>query len=173
MPHAMLWPSPPARLPDCTRSGGAGYFSPPAAPANSPAMAVFTPVTPEEAQAFLEGFDLGRLVELQGVAEGVENSNFRLATTAGVFALTLFEKRVNPDDLPVYLGLMEHLAEHGAPAPGPRRQRSGALVGVLTSRAAAIVDWLPGQWLRVPTPGDQIKAGVALAGMHRAAEGFA
>jgi len=136
-------------------------------------MAVFTPVTPEEAQAFLEGFDLGRLVELQGVAEGVENSNFRLATTAGVFALTLFEKRVNPDDLPFYLGLMEHLAEHGAPAPGPRRQRNGALVGVLNSRAAAIVDWLPGQWLRAPSIADQAKAGEALAGMHRAAEGFA
>ena len=135
-------------------------------------MAVFTPVTPEEAQAFLEGFDLGRLVELQGVAEGVENSNFRLATTAGVFALTLFEKRVNPDDLPFYLGLMEHLAENGAPVPRPRRRKSGALVGVLNSRAAAIVDWLPGQWLRGPTPGDQIKAGAALSNLHRAAEGF-
>lgn len=135
-------------------------------------MAVFTPVTPEEAQAFLQGFELGELVALEGVAEGVENSNFRLQTTAGVFALTLFEKRVNPDDLPFYLGLMEHLAQHGSPAPRPRRRRNGGLVGVLNSRAAAIVDWLPGQWLRAPAPADQTKAGAALAGLHRAAEGF-
>jgi homoserine kinase type II len=135
-------------------------------------MAVFTPVSASEASQFLEAYDLGALVSLEGVAEGVENTNFRLETTQRVFALTLFEKRVNPDALPFYLGLMEHLAERGVPAPAPRRNRSGALVGVLNGRAAAIVDWLPGAWLRAPSLVDQGAAGRTLAQLHQASADF-
>jgi homoserine kinase type II len=111
-------------------------------------VAVFTPVTVEEAQGHLRLYDgLGDVASLTGVAEGVENTNYRLETTEGVYALTLFEKRVDPDALPFYLGLMEHLAANGVPAPMPQRMRSGEMVGVLNARAAAIVEWLPGAWL--------------------------
>jgi homoserine kinase type II len=135
-------------------------------------MAVFTPVTVPEAQAFINAYDLGDVLSLKGVAEGVENSNFRLETTTGVYALTLFEKRVDPDALPFYLGMMEHLAERGFPAPRPARNRSGELVGVLNARAAAVVQWLPGAWLRAPEPADLRAAGRGLAELHRAIRGF-
>lgn len=135
-------------------------------------MAVFTPVTIEQADAFLADYDLGATVALTGVAEGVENTNYRLETTGGVFALTLFEKRVDPDALPYYLGLMEHLAGCGYPSPRPARNRNGALVGVLNARAAAVVQWLPGAWLRVPEPADLRAAGRGLAELHRAVRGF-
>src|SRR2546429_7097677 len=47
-----------------------------------------------------------------GVAEGVENSNYLLATTRGQYFLTLYEKRVNPRDLPFFLGRSEeHTSE--------------------------------------------------------------
>ena len=46
----------------------------------------------------------------KGIAEGVENSNFLMHTTKGSFILTLYEKRVHREDLPFFLGLMEHLA---------------------------------------------------------------
>jgi homoserine kinase type II len=136
-------------------------------------VAVFTPVTVEEAQAHLRLYDgLGDVVSLTGVAEGVENTNFRLETTTGVYALTLFEKRVDPDALPFYLGMMEHLAARGAPAPAPQRMRSGEVIGVLNARAAAIVQWLPGAWLRTPGLSDQRTAGRMLAEMHRAIRDF-
>jgi homoserine kinase type II len=136
-------------------------------------MAVFTPVSDAEANAFLSDYDLGEVVALKGVAEGVENTNFRLETTTGVYALTLFEKRVDPDALPFYLGMMEHLASRGFPAPLPQRTRGGALVGVLNARAAAIVQWLPGAWLRAPEPADHRTAGRTLAELHRTMRGFA
>jgi homoserine kinase type II len=118
-------------------------------------MAVFTPVELEEAERFLEGYDLGALLALDPVHEGVENTNYRLETSrGGVYALTLFEKRVNPDSLPFYLGLTEHLADRGYPAPRPQRDRSGRLAGVLNARPAAIIDWLPGEWLRMPAPAE-------------------
>jgi len=53
------------------------------------------------------------LLSYKGIAEGVENSNFLLHTTAGYFILTLYEKRVAKGDLPFFLGLMTHLASHG------------------------------------------------------------
>src|SRR5215469_9503579 len=136
-------------------------------------MAVFTPVTDEEVKAYLSAYDLGELVSLKGVAEGVENTNFRLETTTGVYALTLFEKRVDPDALPFYLGMMEHLSARGVPAPMPQHMRSGEVIGVLNARAAAIVEWLPGAWLRAPDPSDQRTAGRMLGELHRAIRGFA
>jgi homoserine kinase type II len=55
----------------------------------------------------------------------VENSNFLLRTEAGSFILTLYEKRVAGADLPFFLGLMEHLAEHGITCPLPVKARDG------------------------------------------------
>ena len=49
---------------------------------------------------FLSGYDIGDLLSFSGIAEGVENSNFMVRTTTGSFILTLYEKRVKPDDLP-------------------------------------------------------------------------
>jgi homoserine kinase type II len=135
-------------------------------------MAVFTPVSVEDAKVFLDQYDLGELVSLSGIAEGVENTNYRLVTTAGTFALTLYEKRVKQEDLPYYLGLMEHLAARGFPAPRTRRDRQGHLSGTLNGRPAAIVDWLSGAWLRDPDLDEVRRAGATLAELHLAAADF-
>ena len=72
-------------------------------------MAVYTQIEDEELQRFLGRYDLGQLVSIQGIAEGVENSNFLLHTDQAKYILTLYEKRVDKDDLPFFLGLMGHL----------------------------------------------------------------
>src|SRR5579872_6686856 len=76
-------------------------------------MAVYTEVSDEALAAFLADYDIGSMVAFRGIAEGVENSNFSLRTTGGDFILTLYEKRVDPAELPWFLGLMEHLAKRG------------------------------------------------------------
>ena len=43
-------------------------------------MAVYTEVTDEALNAFLSDYDLGRVLSLKGIAEGVENSNYLLRT---------------------------------------------------------------------------------------------
>src|SRR5262249_27192455 len=121
----------------------------------------------------LEGYDLGALKALDPVHEGVENTNYRLETSlGGVYALTLFEKRVNPDALPFYLGLTEHLADRGYPAPRPQRDHSGHLAGVLNARPAAIIDWLPGEWLRAPAPAEIGSAARILAELNELSVNF-
>jgi homoserine kinase type II len=136
-------------------------------------MAVFTPVSLTEARAFLERYDLGGLRELVAIAEGVENTNYRLETDSGRFVLTLFEKRVATESLPYRLGLTEHLAKRRFPAPQVRRDRDGELFGELNGRPAAILAWLPGEWLRGPSLADQAMAGRTLAELHRAGADFA
>ena len=89
-------------------------------------MAVYTHVDQASLDAFLAAYDLGRALALEGIAEGVENSNYRLVTERGRYILTLYEKRVDPDDLPFFLGLMNHLAAKGVPCPTPIRARDGA-----------------------------------------------
>jgi homoserine kinase type II len=89
-------------------------------------MAVYTEVSDEALTAFLEDYDIGTLTAFRGIAEGVENSNFSLRTSTGDFILTLYEKRVDPADLPWFLGFMEHVSRHGMTCPMPVRGRDGA-----------------------------------------------
>jgi len=136
-------------------------------------MAVYTEIPDEELAAFIEGYDLGALLSVKGIAEGVENSNFLLATEAGQFILTLYEKRVDARDLPFFLGLMEHLAERGLTCPTPVHDRAGNALNRLAGRPAAIVTFLPGLSVRRPRTEHCAAVGRALAELHLAGEGFA
>ena len=135
-------------------------------------MAVYTEVSDEALAAFLGGYDLGRPLSLKGIAEGVENSNFLLHTESGEYLLTLYEKRVDEADLPFFLGLMEHLAKRGVNCPQPVRARSGAQIGRLAGRAAAIVTFLEGLSVRRPSVEHCGEVGEALARMHAAGADF-
>ena len=136
-------------------------------------MAVYTEVNDEALGAFLEGYDLGRVVSFKGIAEGVENSNFLMRTEAGQFILTLYEKRVKEADLPFFVGLMEHLSKRGVICPQPVRAKNGEALGRLAGRAAAIVTFLDGLWIRRPRAEHCGQVGEALARMHEAGAGFA
>src|ERR1700737_4848366 len=111
-------------------------------------MAVYTDVAAEEVAAFLSAYDLGDLLAYKGIAEGVENSNFLMHTSRGYFILTLYEKRVAAQDLPFFLGLMEHLAGRGINCPQPVKNRDNEVLGMLAGRPAAIVTFLDGMWIR-------------------------
>jgi homoserine kinase type II len=136
-------------------------------------MAVYTEVTDEALTAFLALFDIGSVVAFRGIAEGVENSNYALKTTAADFILTLYEKRVDAADLPYFLGLMEHLAAQGLPCALPVRARDGANLNPLAGRIAAITTFLPGVWPRRVTIEHCEPLGAALARFHVAGAGFA
>ncbi len=115
-------------------------------------MAVYTEVTDEALAAFLADYDIGSMVAFRGIAEGVENSNYSLRTTSGDFILTLYERRVDPAELPWFLGLMEHLAKRGIVCPLPVRGRDGQALRHLSGRHAAITTFLPGVWPRRVRP---------------------
>ena len=111
-------------------------------------MAVYTEVSRAALAAFLADYELGAPVGLEGITEGVENSNFRLSTERGRYILTIYEKRVEAADLPFFLGLMEHLARHGLPCPLPVHGRDSQALRQLAGKPAAIVSLLDGRWPR-------------------------
>lgn len=131
-------------------------------------MAVYTEVSDEELEEFVAGYDLGAVVSCKGIAEGVENSNFLLQTETGTFILTLYEKRVDPNDLPFFIGLMEHLAQRGLACPTPIHGRDGRALRELCGRPAAIVTFLQGMWPRRITVEHCAQLGEVMARMHLA-----
>ena len=135
-------------------------------------MAVYTDVAADELAEFLKSYDIGELLSYKGIAEGVENSNFLLHTSAGYFILTLYEKRVARSDLPFFLGLMTHLASRGISCPQPLRNKSGEVLSVLAGRPAAIINFLEGIWPRKPNVAHCAGVGQALAKMHLAGADF-
>ena len=135
-------------------------------------MAVYTEVTDEALAAFLADYDIGSMVAFRGIAEGVENSNYSLRTTSGDYILTLYEKRVDPAELPWFLGLMEHLAKRGIVCPLPVRGRDGRALRHLSERHAAITTFLPGVWPRRVRPEHCAPVGAALAALHVAGRDY-
>lgn len=134
-------------------------------------MSVFTPVSHEQAAAFLADYALGELRSLEGIAEGIENSNFFVSTDSGRYVLTLFE-RTPAEDLPYFLGVMGHLAAAGIPCAQPLRDRAGQSLKRLNGRAATLVQRLQGRACETPSPAQCATLGMTLARMHQAAADF-
>jgi homoserine kinase type II len=135
-------------------------------------MAVYTDVSAEDLADFLASYDLGELLSYKGIAEGVENSNFLVHTTRGYFILTLYEKRVAPEDIPFFLALMEHLAARSITCPQPVKNQKGDMLGFVAGRPAALVTFLDGMWIRRPSASHCAALGAALAQLHLAGADF-
>ena len=130
-------------------------------------MSVFTPVSSADADALLSRYTLGALENLEGIAQGVENTNYFLTTTTGEYVLTLFE-HIPREDLPFYIGLMDHLARHEVRCPLPMRQNDGGMLAEVNGKPAVIVTKLPGAPRVQPAASDCHDAGRLLAEIHLA-----
>lgn len=135
-------------------------------------MAVYTTVSDDALASFLAEYDLGEAVAFKGIAEGVENSNYYLETTKGRYILTLFEKRANPEDLPYFIALKQHLSAQGFSCPLPVAAKDGKALRTLAGRPAVIVTFLQGLSPRVPNAKQCRELGAGLARLHEASANF-
>ncbi len=135
-------------------------------------MAVYTDITEADLDPLLHRFGLGAALTFKGIAEGVENSNFFLETETGRFILTLYERRVNEQDLPFFIDLMQWLAKRGFPCPTPQADLHGQMLQRVRDKPAALVSFLNGVSVSRPTPRHCREAGGGLARLHLAGQGF-
>lgn len=136
-------------------------------------MAVYTALSDEDVAALLARYEIGTALSCEGIAEGVENTNYKLTTERGRFILTIFEKRVAETDLPFFMAVMERLAAQGFPAPRPVAAKSGALIERVAGKPIVVATFLDGMWPRSWGVAHCTALGDALARMHVALEGFA
>jgi homoserine kinase type II len=139
-------------------------------------LAVYTKLTAQDIESFLENYDIGTLVSFKGITEGVENTNYLIVTSIngehGRYILTLYEQRVLASELPFFLGLTEWLADRNIACPRPVKSRDERIVFTLKDRPAAIIHFLHGRGSPHITSRHTELAGELLARMHLAAEGF-
>lgn len=138
-------------------------------------MAVYTEVSEQEASALLLRLQLGQLRQLQGCLGGIENTNYFVSTEKDGqthdYVLTLFE-RLSFEQLPFYLRLMKHLAQHGIPVPEPATDEKGELLFNLKGKPSAVVNRLRGKSELSPSAEHCAQVGATLARLHLAARDF-
>ena len=141
-------------------------------------MAVYTQLGAETLAAIIAEFDVGPLVSAKGIAEGVSNSNWLIDTAGsdgrgGRFILTMYEARTDIDDLPFFLGLLDHLAARHCPVPRTIHDRAGHAFRMHAGKALALIEFLPGVSVSEPTAAQAEAVGAALAQIALAAADYA
>lgn len=140
-------------------------------------MAVYTQLSSADLERLIAHYDVGTLVSAKGIAEGVSNSNWLIETSGrdgsgARFILTMYERRIELADLPFFLDLLDHLAGKGCPVPRTIHDREGASFRMIGPKAVALIEFLPGVSVDLPSPAQARSVGRVLAQMHQAAMDF-
>ncbi len=140
-------------------------------------MAVYTHVDLDALRTFLAPFGLEKVISFRGVEEGVENTNYLVEAevdgAATPHIVTIFEKRVAPDDIPFFLAAMNHMNAAGLPTPRPLATAQGENLSRLAGKPAIVISFLEGRPRLVPLPADCEALGGLLGEMHQAGASFA
>lgn len=134
-------------------------------------MSVFTSVSVQELQLWLQDYTIGEVVELKGISSGITNTNYFVTTTQGKYVLTLFEHN-SLEELPYFIDLMSHLSSHGVPCPQPIVNSAGIGLHMLNGKPAVLISCLNGRDIQVPEPKHCAEVGAVLAKMHIAGQTF-
>jgi len=138
-------------------------------------MSVYTELTHADISAILSDYNLGDLAGFEGIAAGIENSNFFITMETGSqttrYVLTVFE-RLDATELPYFMHLMKHLAANGLSCPDVMQRRDGSLLFDVHGKKGCIVSCLPGKTLDDLNESQLFASGQALAGLHLAGADF-
>ena len=126
-------------------------------------MAVFTKVSKEDIENFIKNYSIGNLISFEGIVEGIENTNYKITTGNHHYILTIFEKRVNPKELPFFMSLQKELVAHGFDCPLPIENNNGSIINTIQNKSAVIISFLEGKQLQLILPNHCREVGSMIA----------
>ena len=115
-------------------------------------MAVFTNISREEIEKFLENYSIGYLISYEGIVEGIDNTNYKIITNKDKFILTIFEKRLHFEDIPFFMNLQKELVIEGFDCPVPIENNNNSIINVLKNKSAVIISFLEGEKINKTLP---------------------
>lgn len=107
-------------------------------------MSVFTELSREDIETLLGAYTLGHYADHQGISAGTENTNYFVDTDLGQFVLTVFEKH-QPEELPFFLALGEHLHDAQCAVPQPFRTAEGEFLVQVYGKPAVLFERVAGK----------------------------
>ena len=129
-------------------------------------MAVFTSITKETLLSFLKNYKIGELINFEGILAGVENTTYKIITSKNVYILTIFEKRIDENDLPYIFELQNFLSSKKIRCPKPVLNQSGQYTGLIDKKTCVIMSFLDGEKLENVTPKNCVEVSSKLAAIH-------
>ncbi|MQT43119.1 MULTISPECIES: homoserine kinase [unclassified Pseudomonas] len=128
-------------------------------------MSVFTPLTRPELEIFLAPYELGRLLDFQGIAAGSENTNYFISLEQGEFVLTLVE-RGPIKEMPFFIELLDVLHDADLPVPFALRTKDGEALRELKGKPALLQPRLAGKHIREANAQHCAQVGELLGHLH-------
>ena len=135
-------------------------------------MAVYTKLNKKDIEEILSNYSIGKLKFFKGIQEGIENTNYYLLVEEKKYILTIYEKRVNPQDLPFFSSLMLGLNNKKYKCPVPIINNKNATISDYKDKKLMIVSFLEGKAKQVLTPNNCKQVGVEVAKMHEITKDF-
>ena len=135
-------------------------------------MAIYTKLDKENIISIISNYNLGGMKNYQGIKEGIENTNYLVETDKGKFILTIYEKRVNRDDLPFFSKLMVELSNKNFICPKPILNKNNKYISDLGSKKFMLVSFLEGKSKTNLSPDDCGSVGKEAARLHEITKNF-
>ena len=135
-------------------------------------MAVYTKFNKENFEEILLNYSIGKLNTFKGIQEGIENTNYFLLVDHKRYILTIYEKRVKPEDLPFFSELMTSLNEAGVKCPIPIINKHKNSITDYEGKKLMIVTYLDGKAKKTLTPQNCKSVGAEIAKMHEITKNF-
>lgn len=135
-------------------------------------MAVYTKLAHQEVEQFLEQYNINNFKDYKGITEGVENTNYFINTLEEDYILTIYEKRVDENDLPFFINLLSNLSENKFPCPKPIANKNNQKINKIKNKNAALVTFLNGQSKNKITSDECFEIGKITAQLHEITKKF-
>ena len=115
---------------------------------------------------------MGKLDSFKGIEEGIENTNYYLSVNNKKYILTVYEKRVNSEDLPFFSNLMSSLNKAGFKCPTPLINKQNQTITDYEGKKLMIVSFLEGKAKQNLSPQNCKSIGFEVARMHQITKKF-